>query len=284
LAKPFDATTKELLERHPRAWLEFLLGRRLGEVRVVDADLSTITSESDKVFRVGGSKPWMVHVELVSSRDPNLELRIQRYNILVRCRHQLPVQSVIVLLRRQADSSGLSGKFEDHLPSGFLYHDFRYNVVRVWELPPKKILSGNIATLPLAPIARVSPTELRTVIKRMEKRFDTEADPHEIPDLWAATYVLMGLVYPDDYARTLLEGVRKMKESSTYRAILREGKAEGKVEEAKRILMRQGRIKFGQPKAAVKSRIEAIGDLVRLELLTDRVLDAESWDDLIAGV
>ena len=31
MAKPFDATTKELLEKHPRAWLEFLLGRRLGE-------------------------------------------------------------------------------------------------------------------------------------------------------------------------------------------------------------------------------------------------------------
>ena len=110
---------------------------------------------------------------------------------------ELPVQSVIVLLRRKADGPDLTGKLEDHLPSGALYHDFRYNVVRVWERPADEILAGNIATLPLAPIARVSSTELPAVIKRMEERFETEADPHEIADLWAATYVLMGLVYPE---------------------------------------------------------------------------------------
>jgi hypothetical protein len=46
VSKPFDAVTKERLEQNPRAWLEFLLGRELGEVRVVDADLSTITIAS----------------------------------------------------------------------------------------------------------------------------------------------------------------------------------------------------------------------------------------------
>ena len=283
LSKRFDATTKELLERHPREWLEFLIGCKLSKVRVVDADLSTITSEADKVFRVGGRKPWMVHVELVSSGGSKLALRIQRYNILIRCRHELPVQSIVVLLRREADSPSLSGEFEDHLPSGFLYHSFRYNVFRVWERPVDEILAGNIATLPLAPIARVSSTELPAVIKRMEQRFKIEADPNEIGDYWAATYVLMGLVYPDSIAKALLEGVRKMKESTTYQAILREGKAEGRLEEAKRLLLRQGHKRFGRPKVAIKSKIEAIADIVRLEHLSDRILDANSWDELIDG-
>jgi predicted transposase YdaD len=79
LSKRFDATAKELLERHPRAWLEFLLRLKLSAVRVVDADLSTITSEADKVLRAGGRKPWIVHVELVSSGESKLALRIQRY-------------------------------------------------------------------------------------------------------------------------------------------------------------------------------------------------------------
>jgi predicted transposase YdaD len=286
LAKRFDATAKELLEKHPRAWLEFLLGCKLSTVRVVDANLSTITSESDKVFRVGGRKPWMVHVELVSSGGSKLALRIQRYNILVRCRHQLRVQSIIVLLRRKADSPGLTGELEDHLPSGLLYHYFRYNIVRIWERPVDEILGGNIATLPLAPISSVSSTELPAVIKRMEKRFATEADPQEIGDYWAATYVLMGLVYPESMAKALLQGVRKMRDSVTYQAILREGKAEGKaegrIEEAKRLLLRQGRKRFGPPKAAIKSKIEVIADLAQLEHLSDRILDAKSWDELIA--
>jgi hypothetical protein len=80
-----------------------------------------------------------------------------------------------------------------------------------------------------------------------------------------------------------------MKESVTYQTILREGKAEawdewkleGKIEEAKRILLRQGRKRFGQPKASVKAQVESLADLRRLERLIDRVLDAKSWDDLI---
>ena len=70
-----------------------------------------------------------------------------------------------------------------------------------------------------------------------------------------------------------------MKESTTYQAILRAGK----LEEAKRILLRLGRKRFGPPKAAVKSNIESIADLVRLEHLSDRILAAKNWDELIAG-
>jgi predicted transposase YdaD len=73
-----------------------------------------------------------------------------------------------------------------------------------------------------------------------------------------------------------------MKESTTYQAILREGKAEGKIEEAKRLLLRMGRKKFGPPKAAINSKIEAIAELARLENLSDRILDATNWDELVA--
>jgi len=36
MPKPFDATTKELLEIDPRAWLELLLGRKVGEVSILN--------------------------------------------------------------------------------------------------------------------------------------------------------------------------------------------------------------------------------------------------------
>jgi predicted transposase YdaD len=258
------------------------LGRDVGQVRVVDADLSTITSDADKIFLVEAPKPWMVHVELVSARRGDLPLRVQRYNILVRYRHRLPVQSVVVLLRRAADEPKITGVVEDRLPDGSLYHYFRYDVVRAWELLVEAILAGDIATLPLAPISRVSLDELPSVIKRMQKRFNHDASPGDRGDLWAATYVLMGLVYPESIAKSLLLGVRAMKESVTYQAILSEGKVEGKIEEAKRILLLQGAKRFGHPKAATKAKIEKIADLARLEQLIDRILDAKSWVDLMS--
>jgi predicted transposase YdaD len=82
-----------------------------------------------------------------------------------------------------------------------------------------------------------------------------------------------------------------MKESSTYQAILREGRAEGKgegraegkAEEAKRILLSLGRKRFGAPKAEIKQAIGTINDLDRLEQLTVRLLEANNWDELVAA-
>ena len=254
MPKPFDSATKELLEKHPRAWLELLLGRELGEVRVVDADLSTITTEADKILWIEEPAPWIVHVEFQSSYDSELPLRVQRYNILAHYRHGLPVQSVVVLLRREADGPQITGLLQHRLPDGLLYHEFRYNVVKVWERPVEEILAGDLATLPLAPIARVSAGELPRIIQLMDERIEREASPAERPDLWAATFLLMGLIYPDGLASTLLQGKSFMRESSTYQAILREGKAEGKAEEARRMLLRIGRKHLGPPDPKIEAR------------------------------
>jgi len=40
-------------------------------------------------------------------------------------------------------------------------------------------------------------------------------------DVWAATYVLLGLRYSDEFAHALFEEVLGMEESATYQAIVR---------------------------------------------------------------
>jgi predicted transposase YdaD len=291
VAKPFDAVTKERLEKNPRAWLEFLLGRELGEVRVVDADLSTITTEADKILVIDQPKPWIVHVEFQSSHDPQLPLRVQRYNILARYRHSLPVQSVVVLLRDIADGIELTGVLEDRLPDGFLYHQFRYNTVKVWDLAVEGILAGDLATLPLAPISRVQVGELPRILRLMDERIERDASHDEKPDLWTATFLLMGLIFPENLAITLLQGKSYMRDSTTYQAILREGeakgkaagKAEGKAEEAKNLLLRLGRKHLGSPPGNVEVKIQAMADVEKLEELAERVYDVASWDELFNG-
>jgi predicted transposase YdaD len=210
MPKPFDAATKELLEKHPRAWLELLLGRTLGEVRVVDADLSTITSEADKILVIEEPAPWVVHVEFQSSYLPEMPLRIQRYNILAHYRHGLPVQSVVVLLRTEADGPQLTGLLEHRLPDGLLYHEFRYNVVKVWERPVEEILSGDLATLPLAPVTKIPSGELPKVIRLMEEPIEREVSPAERPDFWTATFLLMGLIYPQSLANELYARIQHL--------------------------------------------------------------------------
>lgn len=72
MAKPFDATTKDLLESDPVAWLTYLGLDPQGAVEMIDSDLSTVTAEADKVFRVVGPESHLVHVEMQSSADTQL--------------------------------------------------------------------------------------------------------------------------------------------------------------------------------------------------------------------
>jgi hypothetical protein len=70
-------------------------------------------------------------------------------------------------------------------------------------------------------------------------------------------------------------GVRGMKESTTYQAIL--------AEEARKLVLRQGTKRFGPPLESWRTTLEEITDLERLENLSERLLDVESWEELLAG-
>ncbi|HEX8203516.1 MAG TPA: hypothetical protein VF590_23775 [Isosphaeraceae bacterium] len=286
MSKPFDAATRYLLEAHPDAWLGHLGWPRAWPVRVINAELSTITSEADQALRVEAPEPWLLHIELQSGHDRDLARRLPRYNVLLDGRHDLPVQSVVVLLRPEADAPGLTGTHQRRLPGGDVYHDFRYKVARAWRQTVAAVLEGGLGTLPLAPLADVSAADLPGVIRRMDERLGREAAPPDADMLWTATYLLMGLRYTREFTSQLLQGVRGMRESVTYQAILEEGeakgRAEGRAEEAKRMLLRVGQKRFGPPGAAILAVIEAIAEPERAEALTERALDVSGWEELLA--
>jgi predicted transposase YdaD len=294
MPKPFDATTRYLLEAHPDAWPRYFGLPSAWPVGVINADLSTITAEADKVLRIGAPEPWLLHVELQSSYDRILPRRLLRYNVLLDLRHDLPVQSVAVLLRPGADGADLTGTLRRRLPEGDVFHEFRYRVIRAWQQPVEQVLEGGLGALPLAPLADVSEATLPGVLRRMHERLRREASPPDAAMLWTATYLLMGLRYPREVATQLLQGVRGMRDSVTYQAILEEGKAEGiaqgKAEgeakgmtvEAKRILLRMGQKRFGPPGEAIVAAIGGITDREQAEALTERLLDVSSWDELLA--
>jgi predicted transposase YdaD len=83
----------------------------------------------------------------------------------------------------------------------------------------------------------------------------------------------------------LLEGVQNMRESTTYQAILQEGRDEGRIAGEQRMLIRQGTERFGEPDPATRAAIAAIQDIDQLETLGVRILnpDLQSWDDLLGA-
>ncbi len=73
-----------------------------------------------------------------------------------------------------------------------------------------------------------------------------------------------------------------MKESVMYQAILEEGEAIGKAEEARRVLLLLGREQFGEPSANIVALLDAVTDLGRLEALALRLLHVKTWEELLS--
>ena len=67
-------------------------------------------------------------------------------------------------------------------------------------------------------------------------------------------------------------------ESTYYQGIV----SKGQLKEAKRMLLRQGRTKFGAPDPATTAAIEAMSDLERIEDLGECLLLVSSWQELLA--
>lgn len=160
--------------------------------------------------------------------------------------------------------------------------------MRAWRVPVETVLGGPLATLPLAPIARLRRDALPGAIRGMDERLRREATRDQAAQLWVATFILMGLRYPEAVVERLLGGIEMLRESTTYQRILREGwdagHEAGAVEAAREIVQRLGRRRFGPPPEWAVSALDAVDDLERREVLSERVLDATGWEDLLDEV
>jgi hypothetical protein len=289
----YDPTLKALVEIEPASWPP-LLGRPHAPTAVIDAEIATISGAADKVLRVSAEPPYLLHLEFVAGHDaaalpPKLLVR----NGLLEDRHGLPVRTGVVLSRPAADSPQLTGVHERRFPGEEAYLTFRYQVVRVWQLPRGPLLAGGLALLPLAPICAVTEADLPGIIQQMKRRLSGRRARKQAHLVWSAAHILLGLRYSPTFAADLLRGVVSMKESSTYQAILEEGRAEGlaqgmaqgmaqgAVVEARRLLRLQGDKAFGPPDAQTAALVERLDDLAQLKELLQRVLVANDWQELL---
>jgi predicted transposase YdaD len=202
--------------------------------------------------------------------------------------------------------------------SGNTRLQFLYERVRLWEQPVTAYLTGGPGLLPLSPLCQLAadrPVEqaVREVIHQIDQRLVAEVPHERAVKLMTATFVLAGLRLPRPALAEVFRGVRVMHESSAFEFYeekgreegrqvglqegrqvglqegrqvgLQEGRQvglqEGRVEELHRVLIRQGRRRFGDPDAVTQTELDAIQDIDRLERMADAILKAASWQELL---
>ena len=169
MSKPFDATLNRLIDACPDDWAAFLAAKLGlspgGPATVIDTDLS-VTAQADKVFRLPGPPPAMIHLEMEAKSSLGMPARLLRYNVLLGHTRDEPVHSVVLLLRPEANASDLTGLYTRLGADGQAYHEFRYRVVRLWEEPITPLLAGGPGTAPLALLTNEATTDLPGAVTR----------------------------------------------------------------------------------------------------------------------
>ncbi len=306
MAKPFDAMLNQLIDARPEDWVNGfarLIGIEPGPFTALDTDLAT-SVQADKLYRIDGPTPVVLHLELEANPRLGIPRELMRYNTLVDHQQDLPVESVLVLLRPKALASDQTGRYDRIGATGRPIATFHYHVVKVWERSVDDWLNAGLGLAPLAMLTDEASTDLEQSLGRFRDRLKSDGVTGRLSDtLFVASSVLCGLRY--NY-RQIVEMYRRlnmlMEESSVYQWIVQQGKSaglkegkslglqegknlglqEGRAEEARRLVHRQATRKFGEPSPDSLAKLAAISNLERLEALADKVLVATNWDEFLA--
>ncbi len=282
MSMPFDATLKDLARDYPADFLAEFDRPPTGPFALLNVDLSTVTASADLVVGLGDPREAVVHIDFQSTAAAWKHADVLVYNALLYVQSRVPVHSIVVLVRPQAAHANLNGAVRYSARPECGKMDFTYDLVPLWEQPAEDLLAGPLGTTPLAMLGALPegvelPDALAAVAGRLLERLEREAAPEQKRKLLASAFVLTGLRVKRDVARQVFRGVRAMRDSDTYLAILDEGREE----QVKEDVLRLGRKRFGPPDEGTLAALQGIADLERLRRLHDRLLDAATWQDLL---
>ncbi|MEI7688036.1 MAG: hypothetical protein WCL32_23765 [Planctomycetota bacterium] len=277
----FDATLKDIVAERPGDFAD-VFGLPKDELPfAINVDLSTISAATDVALGYGEPLKEIVDLNFQTGPDAALPRRLHKYNAAINERHNVSVESILILLRPKADAANLDGKLSYGRPGRQL--QFEYGIVRLWQEPVENYLQAGIAALPLSTLCKMPegqplPEALRGVVREIDRRLGQETNQVEAARLMTAAYILTGLRVPKEDLASIYKGIGLMKESTAFD----EAVEEGELKRSHRLLLRLGRKRFGNPDGTTEAALTAIIDLDRLERLADAILTASSWQELLA--
>jgi hypothetical protein len=278
----FDATLKDMGRDSPQGFLAAFDRPATMPVKLLNVDLSTVTTAADLILGLGEPVEEIVHLDFQSSASAWKHADLMVYNALLFAHYHVAVHTVIILLRPEAAHANLSGviRYAPRPERGRM--DFAYEVVRLWERPVEELLAADLGVSPLAMLGRLPEDQaleegLSAVAQRVVERVIKDAPPDQAKKLLTDALLLTGLRVRRDVAVRIFRGVRIMQESDTYLMILDEGKEK----QAKEDILLVGEERLGPPGESVKARLNQIAELDRLRRMMRQAVRAASWQEIL---
>jgi hypothetical protein len=282
MAMTFDATLKDMGRESPRGFLATFDRPPTGPVKLLNVDLSTVTTATDLVLGLGDPVAEIVQIDFQASAAAWKHADLLAYHALLFAHYHVPVHTVVLLLRPEAAHSNMNGSicYAPRPERGRM--DFGYEVVRLWQRSAEELLAAELGVLPLAVLGRL-PDDLSledglsAVAQRILDRVVKEAPPEQAKKLLTDAFLLMGLRVRRNVAARIFRGVRAMHESDTFLAILDEGQER----HAKKMVLLVGEKQLGPADEPFRIQLQSITDLERLDRMILQAITATSWQEIL---
>lgn len=283
MAMTFDATLKDMGRDSPQGFLAAFDRPPTAPVKLLNVDLSTVTTAADLILGLGEPLGEIFHLDFQSSAAAWKHADLMVYNALLFAHYHVPVHTVIILMRPEAAHANMNGVIDYAPRPGRGRMDFSYEIIRLWERSADELLTADLGVVPLAMLGRlpvgVSLEEgLAAVAQRVAERVTSEAKPERANKLLTDAYLLTGLRIRRDAAARIFRGIRVMHESDTYLAILDEGQEK----RAREDILLVGEERLGPPDESSKVQLNTVTDLERLKRMLRRAVTAAGWHEILA--
>ena len=278
----YDTISKHLIQTYPKDFFRLTLGR--DDIQVLDIldTEQTTTRHADSLIRVHiAGKETLIHHEFQTTDDPSMPIRMAGYMIRAIERHDLPIYSSVIYLRRNAGRRD-PGHFIQEISGRDVL--IEYTVIRLSEIDGQEIIeSEHAGLLPFTPLMK-RPADTDSEAWLRECIYATDALPLDDAikvDILDNLMILSGLGYEaETISRILLqEGLMDaiMRESTFAQYIMKQGIERGERKSTLEGLIDVLEIRFGLSEAhPIADRIAAIDDLQRLKQLHRTAIQVSS--------
>src|SRR5580692_280089 len=129
MAMTFDATLKDMGRASPDGFLATFDRLPRGPLKLLNVDLSTVTTAADLMIGLGDPLEEIVHLDFQSSAAAWKHADVLVYNALAFAHYHVPVHSIVLLLRPEAAHSNMNGTIAYAPRPGRGNMNFDYEIV-----------------------------------------------------------------------------------------------------------------------------------------------------------
>ena len=304
MAGPFDSVMKRLIKEHAEDFARWL-DPEVTFVQAYNVELQSQHIFADALLRVKKrQKPALLHAEVQTTKDPEMEARLLEYNILASHQYnRIPVYSYVIYLRDVGDVPEPPYIRRFPAEEGVEVQRFYYGVIKVADIPAQVLLElGWLGLFPFVPVTKggKEPDAVQTMIDRLAEArafdllamssvigglvFQEEAEKqwfkrrfHMFQELIQESWVYQELG-ENSFERGLEKGLEQGLEKGLEQG-LEKGRVEGRVQEQRQILMSFLQTRFPETLTLANQQTNNINEPEVLRTVINKLFAAQTVEE-----